>query len=342
MNVALHGMEEAAGVRYDKLGTNAARVTAGAPALVRYADDALVLCHSREQAQQVKARLAAWLAPRGLVFNEDKTRIVHLDEGCDFLGFNIRRYRGKLLTKPSKAAIRRIRERLAAEMKALRGANADAVISKLNPITKGWAAYYRIGVSSQVFTALDAYMWRLEFKWARFSHPNKPRHWVTARYFGEFNRFRRDKWVFGDRGSGFYLRKFAWTKIARHRIVPGTASPDDPALADFWAQRRNRRKPPLGTARLRLLQAQNGRCPLCRGLLLHADHEPQSPGEWEQWLVATRKTIRKHAIAPHASPGTPGEPAVLQLIHGHCRRRLTSDPAPGPAQHPVPRAPGLA
>jgi hypothetical protein len=88
-----------------------------------------------------QARLAAWLAPRGLAFNDEKTRVVHLDEGCDFLGFNIRRYRGKLLTKPTQAALRRIRERLTAEMLALRGANAEAVIARLNPTIKGWAAY---------------------------------------------------------------------------------------------------------------------------------------------------------------------------------------------------------
>ena len=81
--------------------------------LVRYADDLVALCHSQEQAEQVKARLAEWLAPRGLVFNEDKTQIVHLDEGFDFLGFNVRRYHGKLLIKPSKAAVKRLRERLA-------------------------------------------------------------------------------------------------------------------------------------------------------------------------------------------------------------------------------------
>ena len=62
-----------------------------APVLVRYADDLVALCHSRRHAEQVKARLAEWLKPRGLVFNEDKTRIVHVDQGCDFLGFNIRR-----------------------------------------------------------------------------------------------------------------------------------------------------------------------------------------------------------------------------------------------------------
>ena len=60
--------------------------------LVRYADDYVTMCYSREQAEQVKERLAAWLAPRGLAFNEDKTKIVHVEEGFSFLGFSIRRY----------------------------------------------------------------------------------------------------------------------------------------------------------------------------------------------------------------------------------------------------------
>ena len=79
------------------------------------------MCTSAEQAEEVKRRLSAWLAPRGLAFNEDKTRIVHLDDGFDFLGFNVRRYQDKLLIKPSRAAVRRLRERLAVEVKALRG-----------------------------------------------------------------------------------------------------------------------------------------------------------------------------------------------------------------------------
>jgi hypothetical protein len=146
LNVALHGMEAAAGVRYYDTGTNAGKTVPDCPVVVRYADDLIALCHSRAQAEQVKARLAEWLAPRGLVFNEDKTRITHLEAGVDFLGFNIRRYaNGKLLTKPSNDAVRRLRKRLSAEAKALRGANADAVISKINPIIVGWAAYYRIG-----------------------------------------------------------------------------------------------------------------------------------------------------------------------------------------------------
>lgn len=137
MNVALHGMEEATGVRYITTGSKAGTARPGSPVLIRYADDALALCHSRAQAEQVKTRLAAWLAPRGLVFNEDKTRIVHLDEGPDFLGFSVRRYRGKLLTKPGKAAVKRIKARLTAEMKALRGHNAQMVLIRVNPVIRG-------------------------------------------------------------------------------------------------------------------------------------------------------------------------------------------------------------
>ena len=319
LNVALHGMEQAAGVRYRE--GRILHAVPGTPVLVRYADDLAVLCASRAQAEQVKARLAGWLEPRGLAFNKAKTKIVHLSEGFDFLGFNIRRYpNGKLLTKPSNEALRRIRRRLSTEVKALRGANADAVIARLNPIITGWAAYYRIGVSKRAFNALDAHVWRLVYKWAGLTHPNKPRRWVNARYFGMFNPARRDKWVFGSRNSGFYLRKFAWTPIIRHRMVATTASPDDPSLVDYWYRRRRRQPPPLGTDTLRLLRAQHGRCPLCRGLLLHADREPQSPREWEQWFSATRKAIGKHAIVVSGA-GTPDERVAPLLVHAHCHRR---------------------
>jgi RNA-directed DNA polymerase len=82
LNVALHGMEQAAGVEY-LTGTHVGHTAPGSPVVVRYADDLIALCHSRSQAEQVKAQLADWLAPRGLAFNEDKTRIVHLSEGFD-------------------------------------------------------------------------------------------------------------------------------------------------------------------------------------------------------------------------------------------------------------------
>ena len=297
--------------------------------LVRYADDAVALCHSREQAEQVKARLAEWLAPRGLVFNEDKTNIVHLEEaGFDFLGFNVRRYHGRLvLIKPSREAMRRIRIRLRTEMRALRGGNAASVLKRLTPIIRGWAAYYRTEVSSEVFSALDDYMWKLTYRWARHAHPNKSRWWVVDRYYGQFNPTKRNRWVFGDRDTGAYLPKFAWTKIVRHAMVTGIASPDDPALTDYWRQRRRKQPPPPLSAPVRyLLGVQQGRCAGCGGLLLHADQHPQSPQEWEQWVRVTLVAIRKQHIATTRRDGTDD----LRLIHTFCRRRTKPSGLEGP------------
>ena len=118
LNIALHGLEEAAGVRYRQSGRDAGMVRDGCPALTRYADDLVVCCYSRQQVEQVQARLARWLEPRGLAFNEAKTQIVHLSGGFSFLGFDLRRYPdGKLLIKPGAMAIKRFRERLAKEFR---------------------------------------------------------------------------------------------------------------------------------------------------------------------------------------------------------------------------------
>ena len=217
------------------------------------------------------------------------------------------------------------------------------MISRLNPIIRGWAAYYRSVVSKETFSSLDHYVWRLTYRWAKRAHPNKSKRWVIAQYFGMFNPSRRDRWVFGDRGSGRYLVKFSWTSIVRHQMVTGGASPDDPALTDYWARRRRRRRTPLGAADSRALRAQSGCCPLCGYLLLHADREPVSPHEWEQWFTATRKAIRRQAIAAQAAPGAPDEPAALRLVHAHCARRQTAGRATqGSAAQPAREPAGLA
>ena len=336
LNVALHGLEEAAGVRYRTRGPRAGDTERGSPVAVRYADDVVVLCHSQEQAGHVKARLAEWLAPRGLAFNEDKTRIVHLSEGFDFLGFNVRRYPNrKLLIKPSQAAIRRVRERLASELRTLRGANAMAVIARLNPIVRGWAAYYRGVVSSRLFSSLDHYLWHITYKWATWRHTNKPKHWITSRYFGKFNKFRNDHWVFGDRDTGAYLVRFSWTAIERHVPVKGAASPDDPALASYWADRRKKVKPPLDRYSLRLLSRQDGLCPLCGDHLLSADQPPQSPEQWERWwLHVTRKAIAASYLTHHGRPG-PADGDQTRLVHASCQRALNARQRSKPALQPA-------
>ncbi len=265
-----------------------------------------------------------------MAFNEDKTRVVTLDEGFDFLGFNVRRYIGKPLIKPSEAAVRRIRERLRTELRSLRGSNAEAVIKRLNPIIRGWAAYYRTQVSAETFGKLDQYLWELTYKWATFSHSNKRTSWVVARYFAKFNEARQDRWVFGDRRSGAFMHRFAWTNIVRHQMVSGAASPDDPALAEYWASRRRKSALPVNRTAQRLHRAQDGRCAICKVLLVPVEDRPQTPREWEHWLATTRKTI--NVIW---DPGTP-DTAEPRLIHVRCHTSR------GPALQPAKQPPGLA
>jgi RNA-directed DNA polymerase len=330
MNVALHGMEQAAGVRYRNSVRSDVETVAGCPVLVRYADDYVAMCHTREQAEKVKADLADWLKPRGLAFNEDKTRVIHVKDGFSFLGFDIRRHidrqgSAKLLIKPSKESVKRLRKRLAADARALHGANAAAVVSRLNPVVRGWSAYYRSVVSGQVFNGLDHDVWLITYRWARRSHSNKSRGWVTARYFGPFNKSRRDRWVFGDRDTGAYLAKFAWTKIVRHVPVRGRASPDDPALAEYWVDRRRKHQAtPADERTTRLLRAQGGRCHSCGEFLLYSDHEPRSPFEWEQWFVTVRRVVRKQHIVERADGQ---DRTIYRLLHVRCHQRLTTAPA---------------
>ncbi len=275
----------------------------GSPVLIRYADDLVALCHTRDEAEQVKARLAGWLAPRGLAFNEDKTRIVTLDDGFDFLGFNVRRYRGKLLIKPSKAALRRIRERLRTEMRALRGANAAAVLATAQPDHPGLGGLLPDGGVQRGVHRAGRYLWRLTYKWAKHGHPNKPKHWVVNRYFGTFNKSRQDRWVFGDRDSGAYLHQ---VRLDQDRPTPdgqGHGVPGRPALAEYWADRRRRSAPRRWTStacicsqpQARAAARSAGTCS-CTPTTSHKPHT-----EWEQWLRATRKALRKQS---HHLPAT--------------------------------------
>jgi RNA-directed DNA polymerase len=168
-------------------------------------------------------------------------------------------------------------------MRSLRESNAEAVIKKLNPIIRGWAAYYRTQVSSDAFGSLDNYLWQLTFKWARFSHANKPPRWAVRRYYGRFNKGRQGRWVFGDRKSGAYLHQFARTNIVRHQMVKGAACPDDPALAGYWSERRRKTPLPIDKTSRWLIKAQDGRCPICKDALvpdddrLHTDRLVRQP-----------------------------------------------------------------
>jgi len=332
LNIALHGLEEAAGVRYIQNGKQAGELKRGSPSVTRYADDLVACCHSQEQAGQVKADLARWFAERGLAFNEAKTRIVEVCQGFDFLGFNVRRYRnGKLLIKPSDAAIKRFRQRLRDEFRRLRGSNVQAVLAVIVPIVRGWAAYYRGVVSKRVFASLDDYLWKLTYKWACWTHPNKPKRWIAGRYYGRFNPARNDNWVFGDRDTGAYLPRLAWTEIRRHIMVKGGASKDDPDLAAYWEDRGRMVKPPLDRHHVALLARQDGNCPLCGEPLLETDDPPQSPQGWEWWyLWVTRQALRADHLTYQHSPAADRR---TYLAHAACKRRKPAATAGRTLEH---------
>ena len=296
-------------------------VRAGCPALTRYADDLVVCCHSRQQAEQVKARLAGWLEPRGLAFNEAKTRIVPLSEGFDFLGFNLRRYpNGKLLIKPGATAIKRFRDRLAKEFRALRGANVAAVLAKITPIIRGWVAYYRTVVSSRVFRCPDRLPVETHLQVGVLEPPEQAEALDRRPVLREVQQVQERP--VGIRRPG-HRRLPAETGLDRYRAAhPGQRRgiPDDPALAGYWAQRRQKVKPPLDSYTVRLLSRQDGRCSLCGENLLTPDQPPQSPQGWERWfLQVTRKAITADYLVHHDTPSA-ARSKRTHLVHATCHR----------------------
>lgn len=285
-NIALHGMEEALGV-FRKQG-----IIHSSRAVVRYADDFVIFCESQEDAEQAIATLTEWLKKRGLSLSREKTRIVHLMEGFDFLGFNIRQYKApqttqsgyKLLIKPSKQSVHKVREKLRNEWLSMRGANAGTVLRRLNPIIRGWTNYFRTVVAKRTFTKLDEWMFRRAVRYARYTHPTKSWKWISKQYWGKLNPKRNDHWVFGDKQTRGYLLKFSWFPIERHILVRGTASPDDPTLREYWAKRQKAKAKDLPPKEGRLAKDQDYVCRRCgmslfNGEELHTHHlQPRSKG----------------------------------------------------------------
>lgn len=343
LNIALHGMGTVAGDPDEISGSQ--RVRQRTPVFIRYADDFAVLCTSEEEAYRIKGELAEWLDPRGLTINEDKTQVVHLEEGFNFLGFNVRRYNGKLLIKPSAASVARAKEKVREIVRSSGADSTETMLLRLNPLIRGWSTYYRGVVSTGTFNSLDDYMFHRMWRWAKRRHVKKSSAWVKARYFGRLNPQRADKWVFGDKDTGRYLHKFSWTRIKRHIPVKGGASRDDPSLEDYWAERTRKRRHPEadGRANVSLAAKQKGLCPLCGlDLIAGAGYEPDSVREWANWFVANMRTIHRHHLVYRSQGGQDGN-ANLMLIHAECHRQHhAKDGTHGPREIPKARSKGAA
>ena len=146
--------------------------------LVRYADDFVVMVSGqRHHAEALKEEVAAVLATLGLRLAEEKTRVVHIDEGFDFLNFTIRRMRKRgtqkhyVYTVPSRKAIQAIKDKVSAKTyRATRNLSPEALIQGINRALAGWANYYRHGVSKAVFSKIDSHAWGRIMRWLRHKY----------------------------------------------------------------------------------------------------------------------------------------------------------------------------
>lgn len=145
--------------------------------LVRYADDFVVLVSGTEaHAHAVREEVAAILAPMGLRLSGSKTRVCHIDEGFDFLGFRIQRrtkrgtHKRVVYTYPSKRSLGTAIDRVRALTKRSANPTLRVLLDRLNPVLRGWCNYFRHGVSSATFGYLDAYAWHRVTRWVRLRH----------------------------------------------------------------------------------------------------------------------------------------------------------------------------
>ncbi len=318
-NIALHGMEKTLDIKYNKQGASIGRRI-----IVRYADDFVVFCETKEDAFESAEILSEWLKERGLTLSKEKTRIVHLSEGFNFLGFNVRHYRmsstktgWKLLIKPSAETMQEIRGKLRQIWLDNKGKNVAVIIKILNPVIRGIANYLRTQVSSKAFANLDDFMFKREIRYANWMHPKKSNEWKNKRYWGRLNFDRQDNWVFGDKQTGYHLLKFGWFNIQRHTLVKGRASIDDPNLKEYWEKREKAKVSELKTSYQKVAKNQGYNCPVC-GQSLFNDED-----------------LHLHHVKPRSEGGKDNY-ANLQLMHLYCHHQIHTHYKSGKGEKQIP------
>lgn len=162
--------------------------------LVRYADDFIVTANSKEIAEEVKQIISEFLASRGLMLSEEKTLITHINEGFDFLGWAFRKFKGKLITKPSRDSIKRLNKKLSTIiLREGKAVTQSDLIRRLNQVIRGWTNYHKHVVASQAFSNVNNTLYLLLQRWAKHRHPNKNNWWRLNKYWHERNG---KPWVF--------------------------------------------------------------------------------------------------------------------------------------------------
>lgn len=233
-NLTLDGLEKAVA---DAVPEGRVKVN-----MVRYADDFVITGISRELLEErVKPALQRFLAERGLNLSESKTKITHIEEGFNFLGQNIRKYRGKLLVTPAKPNIKMLRQKVGEIIRANRGVRADKMIRELNPILRGWANYHRHISAKRCFASLDFDIGKALFTCVRRAHSKKRSSWVKRKYFtnakgeGVFSTRIVDR---DGKPCIIELYRMAKTVIQRYIKVRAEAHPYHPAYQEYFERRK--------------------------------------------------------------------------------------------------------
>jgi RNA-directed DNA polymerase len=233
---------------------------------VRYADDFIITGRTKELLEEkVLPAVEQFMRERGLELSQEKTCITHLEDGFDFLGQNIREYAGKVLTMPSKKNMQTFLDKVRTIIQANKAISAGTLISRLNPIIRGWAQYHQFGASSRAYHDVDHLIFRALWQWAKRRHSNKPRRWVRNKYF---RSVERRNWVFSGEidDQTRRLLSAASVPIKRHIKVKGAANPFDPTWEAYFEQRLGVKMAGNLKGRKQLLhlwREQNGSCPVC-------------------------------------------------------------------------------
>lgn len=284
---------------------------------IRYADDFIVTGDSPETLAKVQQIVAEFLQERGLSLSDEKTRVVHISEGFDFLGQNVRMYDGKLLITPSKDAMKRVLEKIRTVIRENKAVAQPILISLLNPIIRGWVNYHRSVVATKAFRRFDYEVWQALWQWAVRRHRGKGATWIRHRYF---HTIRNRTWTFAcnagttDNPKLVKLVYATDTAIRRHRKIKAEANPYSPEWEAYFEERLTRQ---MGTQLLgnwkawHLWMSQEGRCPECG----------ESITNETGWHV--------HHVTYRVHGGTDALPN-LRLLHPNCHRKLHSQSPPLP------------
>jgi len=311
-NRALDGLQSALERRF----SDTRRKRAGGKVhLVRYADDFIVTGTSRVLLQtEVQPLVEHFLRKRGLELSHEKTRITHIEDGFDFLGQTVRRFRnGKVLIMPSKRSVKTFLSQIQGTIDDSGGMTAGDLVRRLNQQIKGWTMYHRYAVSKRIFRAVGDRIFRKLLGWCRRRHPKKGGEWIKKRYF---RREGHRDWAFTGAirdGTGsarpIRLMQASGVEVLRWRKVRSAANPYDPGW-ELYLEGRSAWKLThtlAGRGRIEYLwKDQGGRCVMC-GRVLQAEEQP--------WHVHHRVWRSRGGGETHDN---------LELLHAHCHRQIHS------------------